>query len=173
MNTKIHHYIIVLILITFFAVSCKDNDIQTDELNGRFEQFTPDQANWATFDTKPFEGGTNTAHDPDGVGWLTQESWSNAEWDGTVYDPTTMSKEKFADCLCPGGDQIRGIREVFYETNPFQDVKNPTKAEVDEWHRIAINHIRALVGYTSEDRKSYLIPLIARELSRSILKTRV
>ncbi|MCC5815688.1 MAG: hypothetical protein JJT78_13110 [Leptospira sp.] len=44
-------------------------------------------------------------------------------------------------------------REVFYNNRPFADNRNPTKAEVDEWHRIAINHLRALVGYTEEERK--------------------
>lgn len=117
------------------------------------EQYTPDQANWDSFASEPFEGGTNTAHDPDGVGWLSAASWENAKWDGTVYDPTTMSQAQFTSAICPSGDQIRGIREVFYQNNPFADNRNPTKAEVDEWHRIAINHVRALVGYTSADRQ--------------------
>jgi hypothetical protein len=116
-------------------------------------QYTPNQADWSTFSNKPFEGGTNTAHDPDGVGWLTKASWENAKWDGTIYDPTKMTRAQFTNAICPTGDQIRGIREVFYQNNPFADNLNPTKAEVDEWHRIAINHLRALVGYTSEDRK--------------------
>jgi hypothetical protein len=30
---------------------------------------------------------------------------------------------------------------------------NPTKAEIDEWYRIAINHIFALEDYTYENRK--------------------
>jgi len=64
-----------------------------------------------------------------------------------------MSKGDFVKALCPSGDQVRGIREVFYEHQPFADNKNPTKAEIDEWHRIAINHIRELVGYSSEDRQ--------------------
>lgn len=116
-------------------------------------QYTPNQADWSTFASKPFAGGTNTAHDPDGVGWLTATSWQNARWDGTVYNPTTMTKAQFTSAICPTGDQIRGIREVFYANRPFADNRNPTKAEVDEWHRIAINHVRALVGYTSEDRR--------------------
>lgn len=116
-------------------------------------QYTPDQANWDTFATKPFEGGTNTAHDPDGVGWISPEDWAAAEWDGTIYNPSQMSPEDFAAAICPSVDRVRGIREVFYQHNPFADVNNPTKAEVDEWHRIAINHVRALIGYTSDDRQ--------------------
>ena len=64
-----------------------------------------------------------------------------------------MTKEAFSKAICPSGDIIRGIREVFYETNPFVDNRNPTRAEVNKWHRIAINHVRKLVGYTSEDRQ--------------------
>lgn len=40
-----------------------------------------------------------------------------------------------------------------FESKPFADSRNPTRAEVDEWHRIAINHVRALVGYTGADRE--------------------
>ncbi len=116
-------------------------------------QYTPTQANWDTFATKPFEGDVNSSHDPDGVGWISAEDWAEAEWDGTVYNPSQMTREEFEEALCPSVDRLRGIREVFYRHNPFADVNNPTKAEVDEWHRIAINHLRALVGYTSEDRQ--------------------
>lgn len=142
-----------VLLCLISLISC-NNDSETEEpLSGTLEQFTPDQADWSTFATKPFEGGVNSSHDPDGVSWLSAESWEVAKWDGTIYNPTDLSREKFADCLCPHPDQVRGIREVFYEHNPFKDVNNPTKAEVDEWHRIAINHVRALVGYTSEERQ--------------------
>eukprot|EP00286_Rhodomonas_abbreviata_P022277 CAMPEP_0181295304 /NCGR_PEP_ID=MMETSP1101-20121128/4072_1 /TAXON_ID=46948 /ORGANISM="Rhodomonas abbreviata, Strain Caron Lab Isolate" /LENGTH=573 /DNA_ID=CAMNT_0023400039 /DNA_START=60 /DNA_END=1781 /DNA_ORIENTATION=- len=117
------------------------------------DQFTPDQADWSTFQTKPFASGTNTDHSPDGVGWISADSWAASEWDGTIYNPSLMTKSEFSSAMCPSVDRIRGIREVFYQHNPFADVNNPTKAEVDEWHRIALNHIRALIGYTSEDRK--------------------
>jgi len=115
-------------------------------------QFTPNQANWSTFATKPLTSG-NIAHDPDSVAWLTPASWAAAKWDGTLYNPSQMSAAAFAKAICPSVDQVRGIREVFYAQKPFADNANPTKAEVDEWHRIAINHVRALVGYTSIDRQ--------------------
>lgn len=115
-------------------------------------QFTPNQANWATFASKPLASG-NTAHDPDSVKWLSAASWAAARWDGTVYNPTQMAPAAFAAAICPSVDQVRGIREVFYANKPFADNAHPTKAEVDEWHRIAINHVRALVGYTSADRQ--------------------
>ncbi|MFN0246460.1 MAG: hypothetical protein ACKV2T_06105 [Kofleriaceae bacterium] len=119
---------------------------------GTFEQYTPDQANWDTFATKPVEGG-NPAHDPDSVSWISADAWVEARWDGTIYNPSRMTPRDFANALCPSSDRVRGIREVFYDHRPFADNANPTKAEVDEWHRIAINHVRALVGYTSEDRQ--------------------
>lgn len=117
------------------------------------EQYTPNQANWKTFETKPFKPIAKTSHDPDSVTWITKADWESAKWDGTIYDPTKMTKKEFFVSLCPSVDRVRGIREVFYKHNPFQDNQNPTKAEVDEWHRIAINHVRALVGYTSIDRQ--------------------
>lgn len=148
---------IFMFLISFGLFSCNEDDETAGAANNSGntnpEQYTPDQANWDSFATKPFEGGVNTSHDPDGVGWLTPESWEAAKWDGTVYDPTTKTKDELVKCLCPSVDQVRGIREVFYAAKPFADNMNPTKTEVDEWHRIAINHIRALVGYTSEDRQ--------------------
>ncbi len=115
-------------------------------------QFTPNQANWATFASKPLASG-NTAHDPDSVSWLSPSSWAAARWDGTVYNPAQMTPAAFANAICPSVDQVRGIREVFYANHPFADNARPTKAEVDEWHRLAINHVRALVGYTSPERQ--------------------
>lgn len=117
------------------------------------EQFTPNQANWKTLQSKPIAAG-NTAHDPDSVKWITKAQWDASKWDGkTIYDPTKMTKSQFFASICPSADRVRGIREVFYKTNSFKDNKNPTKAELDEWHRIAINHVCALVGYTTADRQ--------------------
>jgi hypothetical protein len=150
-NIVIRFVLVAALSVSLF--SCKKDDDMLTEGNSNLEQFTPDQANWATFASKPFEGGINTAHDPDGVGWITEEQWANAKWDGTIYNPSEMTQEEFYKAIFPYPDVVRGMREVFYENNPFKDVENPTKAEVDEWHRIAINHVRALVGYTSEDRQ--------------------
>jgi len=147
------------LLVLIFTVSAckeepantKDDQITVEEISS--DQYTPNQANWEPFATKPFASGTNTSHAPDGVGWISAEKWEEAKWDGTIYNPKEMTQEEFYKALFPYPDVLRGLREVFYETNPFVDVKNPTKAEVDEWHRISINHLRALVGYTSEDRQ--------------------
>jgi hypothetical protein len=134
----------------YFALSMLAVSITSISSN---EQFTPNQANWKTLQSKPIAAG-NTAHDPDSVKWITKAQWDASKWDGkTIYDPTKMTKSQFFASICPSSDRVRGIREVFYKTNPFKDNKNPTKAELDEWHRIAINHVRALVGYTSADRQ--------------------
>eukprot|EP00992_Anisonema_acinus_P013113 TRINITY_DN8553_c0_g1_i1.p1 TRINITY_DN8553_c0_g1~~TRINITY_DN8553_c0_g1_i1.p1 ORF type:complete len:418 (+),score=95.93 TRINITY_DN8553_c0_g1_i1:56-1255(+) len=114
-------------------------------------QFTPDQADWSTFYSKPIAVG-NTDHSPNGVFWLKDSDW--ATWDGTIYRPNEMDHDSFKRAVCPRTDVIRGIREVFYEHNPFADVHNPTKGEVDEWHRIALNHLRALVGYTGPEHEA-------------------
>lgn len=45
---------------------------------GSLLQYTPNQAKWDTFASKPFEGGTNSAHDPDGVGWISPSDWAAA-----------------------------------------------------------------------------------------------
>lgn len=114
-------------------------------------QYTPDQADWSSLNQKAL-AGSNTGHDPDGISWISVSQWES--WDGTVYDPSKMSKSEFKEALCPGtGDRIRGLRDLFYQHNPFADNKNPTKAEVDHWHTLAINHIRAMVGYTEPERQ--------------------
>ncbi|MFK7951872.1 MAG: hypothetical protein AB8B73_03430 [Ekhidna sp.] len=153
MNSISLKHLLFSTILCVFSFSCSDDESGVDTPSSNLEQYTPDQADWSTFATKPFEGGVNTSHDPDGVGWISAEAWEASKWDGTIYNPSKMSREKFADCLCPSVDRVRGIREVFYKHKPFADNNNPTKAEVDEWHRIAINHVRALVGYTEEDRQ--------------------
>lgn len=112
------------------------------------KQYTPSAADWRTFQSKPLAVSSITAHDPDSIGWI--KTWP--KWDGRVVNPTQMSGDAFWRKLCGSGDTILGIREVFYKVRPFRDNKNPTKAEVDEWHRHAINHLRKLVGYNQSDR---------------------
>jgi len=115
---------------------------------GRLQQYTPGPADWRTFQSKPMAVRSITAHDPDSIGWI--RSWP--KWDGRVVNPTQMSGDAFWRKLCGNGDTILGIRELFYQVRPFRDNKNPTKAEVDEWHRHGINHLRKLVGYNTSDR---------------------
>jgi len=112
-------------------------------------QYTPDIADWTTLNEKSvLNHPLNTDHTPDGVHWIDRADW--LPWDGTAYNASQYSKSELANLICPG-NTIRGLREVFYEHNPFYDPVNPTKAEVDAWHAIAINHVRAMVGYTEEE----------------------
>jgi hypothetical protein len=120
--------------------------------SGSLDQYTPNQANWSTFASKPLGAGI-AAHDPDSVPWISKADWEAAKWDGTVYNPSKMASKELVSAICPSVDRVRGIREVFYANKPFADNSKPTKAEIDEWHRIAINHVRALIGYTGEERQ--------------------
>jgi len=104
-------------------------------------QYTPEQADWSTFYSKPGD----VDHRPDGIPWLRRDKW--VKWDGVPLD-TTLPRAEFHRKICPSADTILGLREVFYEHNPFTDPKAPTKAEVDEWHRLSLIHIRRLVGST-------------------------
>jgi len=112
------------------------------------EQYTPDLADWTTLNEKAVLDSQNTDHTPDGIHWLSETDW--LPWDGTVYNASEYSRSDLQEWICPG-NTIRGLRDVFYEHNPFADPVNPTKAEVDNWHRIAVNHVRAMVGYTEEE----------------------
>jgi len=124
-------------------------------------QFTPKQSDWSTFYSKPAALPKVTDHSPDGVGWLKPSAW--VEWDGVVIDPSQYTRKALANKICPAnGNTVLGLREVFYANNPFADVNNPTKAEVDEWHRISIEHIRNLFGITTSIEKDHC--LFARAL---------
>lgn len=112
-------------------------------------QYTPDKADWSTFYSKAVGNNViNTDHSPEGVGWIGANDWE--EWDGTVYNPVDYSKAEFQALICPG-NTVRGVYELFKEHRPFADNEHPTKAEVDDWHAIALNHVRAMVGYTEEE----------------------
>mmetsp|Transcript_9431 Transcript_9431/g.13850 ORF Transcript_9431/g.13850 Transcript_9431/m.13850 type:complete len:599 (-) Transcript_9431:363-2159(-) len=113
------------------------------------EQYTPDKADWDTFYEKAVDNNEkNTDHSPDGVGWIDRDDWQ--PWDGTFYDPTKYTKKDFASLICPG-NTVRGVYELFDEHKPFANNQRPTKAEVDNWHAIVLNHVRAMVGYTEEE----------------------
>lgn len=152
-------------LIAILMTSCEKDSITNEDTleqysvkstalvsSRQLEQFTPEKADWSTLSSKPLETGINKSHAPDDIGWITEAQWENAKWDGvTTYDPSKMTRKEFYKALFPYPDVVRGIRELYYKHEPFADPRNPTKAEVDEWHRICINHLRALVGYTSEE----------------------
>jgi len=108
----------------------------------KFDAYTPGPSDWLVHATKPFENTNHTSHEPDGVYGV---DWPSTTWDGTIYNPALMTPADFYSGMCPNG-VVRGMRELFYQHNPFSDVNNPAKGEVDEWHRLLINHIRTLVG---------------------------
>lgn len=115
------------------------------------EAFTPSQADWSQLQTMPMDNSRITGHDPDSIGTIQQ--WST--WDGhTIYRPDRLSKDDFYSAICPHDNALRGIYDVFQQHKPFRNNANPTKAEVDAWNIIVINHLRALVGYTSSDRQA-------------------
>eukprot|EP00979_Chaetoceros_neogracilis_P013476 scaffold3846_cov291-Chaetoceros_neogracile.AAC.11 len=112
-------------------------------------QYTPDKADWSTLNEKAvLNHPQNTDHSPDGISWIDPDEWQ--EWDGTIYNPEEHSRQDFAALICQGST-IRGLRTLFYDNAPFADNVNPTKAEVDNWHTIAVKHVRAMVGYTGPD----------------------
>jgi len=116
------------------------------------EQYTPDKTDWSTFNNKAvLNNPKNTDHSPDGIGWIARSDW--LPWNGTVFDPTEYSRQELAAEICPG-NTVRGLYELFEMHQPFADNANPTKAEVDKWHTISVNHVRAMVGYTE---KEYII----------------
>jgi len=131
------------VLVLFFVSSCGG----TPEVPR--EQYTPDKSDWSTFYDKAVSGedAKNTDHSPDGVHWIDRNEW--LPWDGNVISPLDYSKSELKNMICPGST-VRGLYELFDETQPFADVVNPTKAEVDYWHATAVNHVRAMVGYTEE-----------------------
>lgn len=88
----------------------------------------------------------NNFHAPDDIGWI---NWSGTEWDGNPIDPHSMTKEQMCAFLRPTGSPyvVRGIRELFYQVNPFVDNMNPTPSEVQDWNVEVINHIRRMMGY--------------------------
>lgn len=118
-------------------------------------QFTPDQADWSTFYSKPESAPRVQDHSPDGIKWLRRNQW--VAWDGKVIDPSSMSRKAFAKKICPSGQTILGLRKLFYEHMPFADNSHPTKAEVDEWHRLSIEHLRKLVGNMVPIEKDHCI----------------
>lgn len=133
-----------------------------EDTSGRDGQYTPNQANWSKilqYQSQACPGGQDPKNlklgDRQGNFYLVKQSiWDAAKWDGrTRYNPTQMARQDFYEAICPQRYLVRGLREVFERNRPFRDNRRPTKAEIDKWHTIGINHIRALVGYTESNRQ--------------------
>jgi len=90
---------------------------------------------------------TVTSQDPDGILWIDPSAWT--PWDGvTTIDPRTVSKSTLCEWVRGGTNPntIRGLRERFYEVNPFADNTNPTVAEIENWNLEVIRHVRRLLN---------------------------
>jgi len=107
--------------------------------------------------------GVVTSQDPDGIDWLTPSNWSNSTWDGVPFDPVGKTNQEICDFLRPDHPYvIRGLRERFYEVNPFADNTAPTAAEIDAWNLEVIRHFRALLGNTTPVQNNARLFLEAR-----------
>lgn len=114
-------------------------------------------------------------HDPDGIPWLSPGSW--VPWDGvTTYNPCTLTKSQLLAGIFPppgGVNTMRGLRELFYQINPFADNQNPTVAEIERWNVEVIRHFRRLLGFNesthpvSNDKCTYLKAAWAEERLRT------
>jgi hypothetical protein len=112
-------------------------------------------------------------HDPDGIPWIRREDW--IPWDGvTTVNPCTATKQQIQKHVFPTGiNTMRGLREVFYKTNPFKDNSYPTPQEIENWNIVVIRHFRNLLGYNqsthpvSNDKCTYLKAAWAEERYRT------
>lgn len=91
-----------------------------------------------------------TSQDPDGIGWIRSSDW--VPWDGIPLDIFNRepTKQQLCKFLAPKSrNAMRGLRERFYQVNPFKDVSNPTIEEIDAWNLEVIRHFRCLLGVTT------------------------
>ena len=89
------------------------------------------------------------SQDPDGIGFIPPIQWAEAAWDGIpLSDPASRTPEELCAWIKPteSGYVIRGLREKFYEVNPFKDNTAPTAAELDNWHLEVVRHFRAILA---------------------------
>jgi hypothetical protein len=96
-------------------------------------------------------------HDPDGIPWIPRSSW--VAWDGiTTINPCTSTTAQIKAFVFPppgGVHTMRGLRERFYEVNPFKDNQNPTVAEIEDWNIEIIRHFRRLLGFNQTTHPVY------------------
>ena len=91
------------------------------------------------------------SQDPDGIKWVAPSSWVAAQWDGIPLNTTGMIKGDICAWLI-GPNTVKGLRERFYEVNPFADNTNPTVKEIENWNLEVIRHFRRLLGVTTPVR---------------------
>lgn len=93
-----------------------------------------------------FVSSSTQRHDPDGISWISSTKWNAARWDGVPMNPCTNSLSTIRAFLFPNTNTLRGLRERFYEVNPFSDLRNPTVDEIDSWNIEVVKHFRRLLG---------------------------
>jgi len=72
----------------------------------------------------------HATQDPDGMIWSEPHHWKNSKWDGIQFNATGKTKQETCKFLRPSQTHVaRGIREKFYQVNPFKDNINPTIPE--------------------------------------------
>lgn len=126
-------------------------------------------------DQTNFVNSKGFRHDPDGIPWIPRSSW--VPWDGvTTINPCTSTKAQLMAFIFPppgGVNTMRGIRERFYEVNPYADNRNPTVAEIENWNIEMIRHFRKLLGFNqtthpvSNHKCTYLRAAWSEERARS------
>ncbi len=115
--------------------------------------------------------GSVSSQDPDGINWLPSSHWTNSTWDGMPIDPTNPPGGNLCNWIRPSHPYVvRGIRERFYELNPFADNTAPTPAEIDAWNIEVIRHFRNMFGNVipvNPDARLYLEARWASERKRT------
>lgn len=113
-------------------------------------------------------------HDPDGIPWINRSAW--IEWDGIPINPCTSTTKQLMAFIFPkpgGVHTMRGLRELFYQKNPFADNSNPTVREIEDWNIEVIRHFRRLLGFNQtthpvfNDKCTYNRAAWAEERARS------
>ena len=121
-------------------------------------QYTPTIHDWTSLNEHPFTN-PDYAHEPKSHAidsphnhWF---EWTAAdEWDGvTLYNPQRVGQDGFSSGICLGAEKIRGLKQLYdaKKEQLFPDPINVTKAQMDEWHRLFINHLRVLTGLLEYD----------------------
>ena len=134
-------------------------------------QYTPTYTLYTTTGTEMIDSQTTvsqshpnvTSQDPDGINWIDPIHWSNSTWDGTPLNTSGKTKEEICEWISPSTPYvIKGLRERFYEVNPFADNFNPTIPEIDNWNIEVIRHFRNLFGITIPVQNNSRLYLEAR-----------
>lgn len=110
-------------------------------------QYTPNLADWSSFQRKIGAVSSVKNDTPEGITWLPPTAWK--PWDGSIFNVTLLSRDTFYKSICVTYDTIVGLKELYHSLKPFANVLSPTKAEVDNWELNIIRHIRKIVGLGS------------------------